>query len=731
MLLFLGGFCLKEALAQKKTYGIDESLKVSYYKIENITGNGRYAAFSSSEITDWHGVKHERFGDPFWVPQEAHNLNILNTQNNTYWDIFGSKKVYEHPVWSADNHTLAFLLYEDQKISIQLYDANERRLRSLDINTDLDIASVSDLVWGPSGNYIYLELRSKKWKMRADSVYRAITNNDILIQDSKDNFLAWDYVHVESEKTIPVQVDVSSGEVTQLAPEGIFTDIIPSEKGAYLSIIREQPIKTAYHQSYPFRNRQENEYHLYRVSLDAVERPDTLMQGMEDYPGFEWKWNHSGTAFAFTEKGKVFTRSITDTAKTEPTAVHYTYTIDSDTTELRYQMLAWGPDDTKILVHSNEGYHLLDRNGKGMSLVWKIRQNQQAPRRSFQHWTEDGRYIYFTYSARNHWARGLSRLDLETGDMEDIKINSDLYEEWTFSDNGNTILYQRSDGNFPSELYQANATLDKIHKVTRKNDWMKDYKVSRNKLISYMDVDGDSLFGVLYYPVDYEKGKKYPLVSIIYERFFQNGFWHYANLLANRNYFVLRPSVNFDIGYPGEAWIKGVTPAINKLIGNGMVDEDKLGVQGTSYGGYGVNLLITQTDRFAAAINNSGKTNMISFLGDSPKLGSRNYIAPEATQDRIGETFWEAPDKYITHSAIFYADRIETPLLILTGENDENISPQNQGEMYYALRRLGKKVKWVRYMHAGHGAGRDGRTEDYRHQWNTIFDWYGKYFKEN
>ena len=54
-------------------------------------------------------------------------------------------------------------------------------------------------------------------------------------------------------------------------------------------------------------------------------------------------------------------------------------------------------------------------------------------------------------------------------------------------------------------------------------------------------------------------------------------------------------------------------------------------------------LLITQTDRFKAAINISGKVDMVSFYTDSPRLGVRNTHAPEKSQDRLGATLWEHP----------------------------------------------------------------------------------------
>ena len=137
-------------------------------------------------------------------------------------------------------------------------------------------------------------------------------------------------------------------------------------------------------------------------------------------------------------------------------------------------------------------------------------------------------------------------------------------------------------------------------------------------------------------------------------------------------------------------------------------------------------MLIAQTDRFKAAVNISGKVDVISFLGGL-KLENATTTRPEG-QDRIGETLWQAPMKYIAHSAIFYADRIKTPLLMLTGKEDWNVPSTNEREMYYALRRLGKEAVWVEYAGAGHGAGRAGNENQFKDHWNRIFEWFGGHF---
>jgi dipeptidyl aminopeptidase/acylaminoacyl peptidase len=217
-------------------------------------------------------------------------------------------------------------------------------------------------------------------------------------------------------------------------------------------------------------------------------------------------------------------------------------------------------------------------------------------------------------------------------------------------------------------------------------------------------------------------------VFVIYESFFDDRFNSTVALLNAEGYAVMQPSVAFETGYPGEAWLKGVTAAANKLIEMGVADGDKLAVHGTSYGGYATNLLITQTDRFKAAINISGKTDMISFYTDSPRLGTRNIHAPERSQDRLGATLWEQPQKYIEHSAVMFADRIKTPLLLMTGQQDHNVPERTTSEMFYALRRLEAVVEWVSYIDGGHGMPTSTveETVDYHER---ILAWYARYLK--
>jgi dipeptidyl aminopeptidase/acylaminoacyl peptidase len=331
-------------------------------------------------------------------------------------------------------------------------------------------------------------------------------------------------------------------------------------------------------------------------------------------------------------------------------------------------------------------------------------------------------------NSRTEWNRAVLRYDRQSKTTDTLARGARFFNGLRLSDDGSTAVLTIANGNHVADIYTGDASLTNLRRLVESNPQLATKPIATTELIKYRNADGKMENGVLFYPANYQKGTRYPTVFIIYEDFFDDTWDAVANLLSAHGYAVVKPSVTFEIGFPGEAWTKGVLAAANYLIDAGIADSSRLGVHGTSYGGFAVNLLVTQTRRFAAAINMSGKVDMISFYTDSPRLGARNINAAEASQDRIGATLWEQPQKYIANSAIFFADRITTPLLLLTGGQDHNVPELNEREMYYALRRLGKPVTWVSYTNSGHGTPGTNEAEfiDYH---KRVLDWYAKYLK--
>jgi dipeptidyl aminopeptidase/acylaminoacyl peptidase len=392
--------------------------------------------------------------------------------------------------------------------------------------------------------------------------------------------------------------------------------------------------------------------------------------------------------------------------------------------------VSWIEGDAPALLASNvEGLWLLDPVTRARRLVLRaVDSLPSLPRAQFIGAVANGQQLLFALQSKTAWQRAIVRVDRATLQADTLLADSRNLAPFTMSADGSTAIVSGGDGNRPFDLWALHAPYTALTRLTDANPTLAARALGRTELLSYLDADGRTEYGVVHYPAGFTTGRPYPTIFIIYEDFFADTWDAMANLLNAHGYVVVKPSVRFDIGYPGEAWVKGVTAAANKLIEMGVADSTRLGVHGTSYGGYATNLLITQTNRFKAAVNISGKVDMISFYTDSPRLGVRNVHAAEKSQDRLGATLWQQPQKYVAHSAVMFADRITTPLLLMTGELDANVPALNTREMYYALRRLSKPVTWVTYSQGGHGTPLSS-LDDWTDFHERLLAWYAKHLK--
>ena len=113
-------------------------------------------------------------------------------------------------------------------------------------------------------------------------------------------------------------------------------------------------------------------------------------------------------------------------------------------------------------------------------------------------------------------------------------------------------MFSFAEGNRPADLFAADVDFKNIRRLTDSNPQLKAKRLSKTELVSYLDVDGNKMYGVLYYPADYEAGKKYPTVFNIYEQFFDDTFNSTVNILTSNGYAVMQPSVNLEIGSPAK-----------------------------------------------------------------------------------------------------------------------------------------------------------------------------------
>ena len=164
-------------------------------------------------------------------------------------------------------------------------------------------------------------------------------------------------------------------------------------------------------------------------------------------------------------------------------------------------------------------------------------------------------------------------------------------------------------------------------------------------------------------------------------------------------------------------------PAVQSVVDKGFVDENAIGIQGHSWGGYQIAYLVTQTNRFKAAAPGAVVANMTSaYSGIRWGTGIQRQFQYEHTQSRIGGNLWEYPMRFIENSPVFMADRVQTPLLMIHNDADDAV-PWYQGiEYYLALRRLGKEVYMFSYNGEPHGLRRRPNQKDYTVRLQQYFD---------
>ena len=299
------------------------------------------------------------------------------------------------------------------------------------------------------------------------------------------------------------------------------------------------------------------------------------------------------------------------------------------------------------------------------------------------------------------------------------------------------LLLTRADfAEFP-DLWVTDPTFATFTRISDANPQQQEYAWGSAELVSWRSGDGQTLQGVLYKPENFDPSKQYPMMVYFYERLSDN-LYNYVipaagtssintSFYVSRGYVVFHPDIPYRVGYPGESAYQAVIPGVLEVLRKGFVDEKRVGVQGHSWGGYQIAYLLTKTNLFRAAEAGAPVSNMISAYGGIRwGTGMSRQFQYEKTQSRIGGTLWEAPLHFIENSPIFWADKVQTPLLMMHNDQDGAV-PWEQGiEYFVALRRLDKPVWMLNYNGEDHGL----RQAHNRHDWSVrlqqFFDHYLK-----
>jgi len=288
------------------------------------------------------------------------------------------------------------------------------------------------------------------------------------------------------------------------------------------------------------------------------------------------------------------------------------------------------------------------------------------------------------------------------------------------------------------DLYSANMDFKKMHRISDINPQQNDYLWGEVQLVSWISAKGEKLEGLLYTPENLNPEKKYPLLIYFYERNSDNLHNHRIpspsrsiinpTYCTSNGYVVFVPDITYGTGHPGkdcyDAVVSGTLAMCDQFE---FIDRSRMGLQGQSWGGYQIAHLVTQTDLFTCAMAGAPVSNMTSAYGGIRwGSGLSRAFQYEKSQSRIGQPLWEAPELYIENSPVFFADQVNTPLLIMHNDEDGAV-PWYQGIEYFsALRRLQKPVWMLVYNGAPHNLRRWPDRMDLDKRMMQFFDHYLK-----
>ncbi|MDT8369109.1 MAG: prolyl oligopeptidase family serine peptidase [Longimicrobiales bacterium] len=296
------------------------------------------------------------------------------------------------------------------------------------------------------------------------------------------------------------------------------------------------------------------------------------------------------------------------------------------------------------------------------------------------------------------------------------------------------LLTRESFRDFP-DLYTTDGSMASFERHSDANPQQAEYRWGSSEIFEWTSADGVPLQGILYKPDGFDPDETYPMMVYFYERSSDGLHSHHipsaGSSSINRSFYVSRgyllfvPDIPYEIGFPGESAEDAVIPGVLALIDEGFVDADAIGVQGHSWGGYQIAHMITRSDIFAAAEAGAPVVNMTSAYGGIRwGSGMSRAFQYEKTQSRIGGTLWDAHQRYIENSPLFFADKIRTPLLMMHNDEDGAV-PWYQGiEMFSAMRRLGKPVWMLNYNGEAHGLRQEANQRDWAIRMQQFFDHY-------
>ena len=379
---------------------------------------------------------------------------------------------------------------------------------------------------------------------------------------------------------------------------------------------------------------------------------------------------------------------------------------------------SFSPDGKLIAFTSNGG----NREAIGLNDIFVIKTNGGKPRKLSEtpnrgrvgiiNWSTDSRHVYIRDLDRTQ--SQLYKIGVQDKSIDALFDAEGFISSIAISNDETKIIYVKQTVDKPSEVFSGLLRQIKTKRITDFNISLDLPAVTKTEILQWESKDGLEIEGLLTYPANYNKRKKYPLALIIHggpagsfpQTFTGNPGIYVVQYFTSKGYAVLRPNPRGSTGYGkdfryanfkdwGFGDYEDIMSGVDKVIEMGVADQKRLAVMGWSYGGYMTSFVVTRTDRFKAASMGAGLPNLISMTSTTD---ISNYLVAH-----MGDEFWNDYKTYEKHSAIYRIKNVVTPTQILHGENDLRV-PFTQGQEFYgALKRKGVSTEMVVYPRTPHG----------------------------
>lgn len=350
-------------------------------------------------------------------------------------------------------------------------------------------------------------------------------------------------------------------------------------------------------------------------------------------------------------------------------------------------------------------------------------------------WHPDEQFIYFT--TRTKGMHPISRVSIKSKQVENIIKGEFQVFEFTLDASGKSILYTQIDMTHPIEIWASDINGGNSHQITKFNEsFVNKFSIQDAEMFWYKSFDKIPIQGWLIKPIELDSRKSYPLILHLHGG--PHNMWGYRfdegfQLLSSNSYAVLLINHRGSRGY-GQAFsdacvlnwgggdYKDLMAGVDYVLDNyRWLDKDRLGVTGVSYGGFMTNWIITQTNRFKAAIPVSSISNLISFYGTS--------LYNLLIEVEFNGYPWDNYDLLWQWSPLRYVKNVITPTLFFHGENDQEVPISQTEQMFNALKKLGVETVFVRYPGEGHGWA-PSWTPEHRVDFNRrVVEWFDRYVK--